>query len=109
MFVGRETELEILNEAYLSPNSEFCVVYGRRRIGKSTLLERFVRDKPAFFYLAGRESKRLQLRRFVGELGEALDDPLAGKVRASTWDEALTALLHASGKPGTAADACGRA
>ena len=92
MFVGRERELEVLAEAYASASSELCVIYGRRRIGKSTLLEQFAQDRPAFFYLAGRESKRIQLRRFVRELGDAVGDPLTGKVLASTWDEALTLL-----------------
>jgi AAA+ ATPase superfamily predicted ATPase len=90
MFIGRKTELHVLQEAWESPGAEFCVLYGRRRIGKSTLLEEFVRDKPAFFYLAGREAKSQQLRRFVRELGEAIGDPLTGRVRVSTWDEALT-------------------
>ena len=39
----------MLQESLESPTSEFCVLYGRRRIGKSTLLEEFVKDKPAFF------------------------------------------------------------
>ena len=92
MFIGRARELRVLQDGYESPRSEFCVVYGRRRIGKSTLLERFVEDKPAFFYLAGRESKRLQLKRFVKELGDCIGDPLTGRVRVSSWDEALTLL-----------------
>ena len=92
MFVAREHELGILEDGYTSDRSEFCILYGRRRIGKSTLLERFVEGKPAFFYLAGKEAKRLQLKRFVRELGEAVGDPLTGKVAVATWDEALTLL-----------------
>jgi len=60
MFVGREKELNTLNEGYISPISELCILYGRRRIGKSTLLEKFVSNKKAFFYLAGKESKQQQ-------------------------------------------------
>lgn len=97
MFIGRENELNILNEAYASPNSEFCVIYGRRRIGKSTLLQHFVTDKSSFFYLAGRESKHLQLKRFVRELGETVGDPLTSKVSISNWDEALTLLDRSIG------------
>ncbi len=92
MFIGRKEELEALEEGYRSPASGFCVLYGRRRIGKTTLLEEFVKDKPFFFYLAGRESKRLQLRRFVRELGNSVADPLTGKVAVSGWDEALELL-----------------
>ena len=86
MFIGRHRELRDLQEGQESPGSELCVLYGRRRIGKSTLLEEFVRDKPAFFYLAGREPKSRQLARFVRELGDAIDDPLTGRVRVSSWD-----------------------
>ncbi|MBU2513279.1 AAA family ATPase [bacterium] len=92
MFVGRQTELDLLEEHYKSKTSEFCILYGRRRIGKSTLLEKFTENKPAFFFLAGRETKRQQLKRFVRELGEAVSDPLTGKTIVSEWDEALMLL-----------------
>jgi len=90
MFIGREGELQVLREGLESPASELCVLYGRRRIGKTTLLEEFVKDQPAFFYVAGRESKSQQLKRFVRELGDAVGDPLTGRVRVSTWEEAFT-------------------
>ncbi len=90
MFIGRKDELKLLNDHYRSGASEFCILYGRRRIGKSTLLEEFTKDKSTFFYLAGKESKRLQLKRFVRELGDTVSDPLTGKVGVSNWDEALT-------------------
>ena len=92
MFVGREAELAVMDEGFVSPRSELCVVYGRRRVGKSTLLEHFVAGKPSFFFLAGRESKRLQLRRFVRELGDACGDPLTSRVAVGEWEEALTLL-----------------
>ena len=92
MFIGRKRELQVLNDHFNSDTSEFCVLYGRRRIGKSRLLEEFVRDKRSFSYLAGRETKRLQLKRFVGELGDAVSDPITKKVGVLEWDEALTVL-----------------
>lgn len=47
MFVGRQEELDVLEEAYTSSKSELVVIYGRRRIGKSSLVERFAEGKPA--------------------------------------------------------------
>ena len=85
--------------------SELCVVYGRRRIGKSTLLEEFVRLRPAFFFLGGREAKSQQLARFVCELGAALGDPLTGRVQVSSWDDALT-LVDRSIEPFCARHGC---
>jgi AAA+ ATPase superfamily predicted ATPase len=60
MFIGRKTELELLESDYASRKSEFCVVYGRRRIGKSTLLEKFCHNKTAFFFTGGKERKHQQ-------------------------------------------------
>lgn len=51
-FIGRETELQMLQRRYDSGKFECVVVYGRRRIGKTALINRFVQDKPAIFYTA---------------------------------------------------------
>jgi len=107
MFIGREAELRDLTACLKSSRSELCVVYGRRRIGKSTLLEEFVRDKAAFFYLGGREAKAQQLARFVRELGAALGDPLTGRVQVTSWDDALT-LVDRSIDPFCARHGCGK-
>ena len=85
MFIGRKQELNILEKHYHSKISEFCILYGRRRIGKSRLLEEFTKNKHAFFYLAGKENKRLQLKRFVRELGQQVFDPIIGNW-CQTWN-----------------------
>ena len=38
MFLGRRKELSVLEDAYLSDQSAFIPVYGRRRVGKSELI-----------------------------------------------------------------------
>lgn len=52
MFVGRERELATLNRLYASDKFEFAVLYGRRRVGKTTLLREFIRDKSAIYFMA---------------------------------------------------------
>lgn len=52
MFVGREKELEKLNMLYQSDHFEFAVFYGRRRVGKTTLIKEFIKDKDAYYYMA---------------------------------------------------------
>ncbi len=46
--IGRETEIEKLQDYYASDKSEFIAVYGRRRVGKTFLIRNFFKDKFAF-------------------------------------------------------------
>ena len=50
MFIGRKTELKQLNEQYNSNKFEFAVIYGRRRIGKTSLIQEFIKNKEALFF-----------------------------------------------------------
>ena len=52
MFVGRKRELEKLNEMYTGNQFEFAVIYGRRRVGKTTLINKFCEDKKSIYYMA---------------------------------------------------------
>lgn len=52
MFVGRERELDKLNRMYHSNQFEFAVLYGRRRVGKTTLIREFMKDKEGFYYMS---------------------------------------------------------
>ena len=45
-FIGRSDELQMLEHLYDSQRSPACAIYGRRRIGKTTLIERFCEGKP---------------------------------------------------------------
>ena len=49
MFVGRKKELNELNFRFNNSKKEFGVIYGRRRIGKSTLINEFLKDKSNIF------------------------------------------------------------
>lgn len=51
-FIGRKEELQKLNSLYQTNGFQMAVVYGRRRIGKSTLLAEFINDKKAIYYMA---------------------------------------------------------
>ena len=45
VFIGREKELAMLNQAYLKGGNCIVVLYGREQIGKTTLVKKFVQDK----------------------------------------------------------------
>ena len=50
MFVGRTRELDNLNKRYESGKFEVAIIYGRRRVGKTTLINEFIKDKETVFY-----------------------------------------------------------
>jgi AAA+ ATPase superfamily predicted ATPase len=52
VFVGREKELDNLNKLYTGDTFELAVFYGRRRVGKTSLITEFIKDKPAVFFTA---------------------------------------------------------
>lgn len=64
-FIGRTSELATLN-AELERGSGFVVIYGRRRVGKTTLIKEFIKDKRAFYFLATTESEAQSMKRFAG-------------------------------------------
>ena len=59
MFIGRERELKALNNLYQSDKFEFVVLYGRRRVGKTALINAFI-DKKKNIYFMGVESNAKQ-------------------------------------------------
>lgn len=52
MFIGRQKELEALGREFAKDEFSFIPIYGRRRVGKTQLIEEFIRDKAAIFYTA---------------------------------------------------------
>lgn len=55
-FVGRKTELNDLESAYKRDSFQFAVVYGRRRVGKTSLLQAFADNKPNVCFFTARET-----------------------------------------------------
>ncbi len=59
MFIGRTREQEVLNNLYKSERFEFAVICGRRRVGKTALINQFIVGKKAI-YFTGVESNEKQ-------------------------------------------------
>ncbi len=59
MFVGRKKELAQLERCYKEEGQKLVAVYGRRRIGKTVLLEEFMKDKTGISFTAFRGNKEL--------------------------------------------------
>ena len=72
MFVNRIKELKTLNREYKRTNSSFTVIYGRRRVGKTTLIKEFIKDKERIYYYATEINISMQLKSFSRDVLEAL-------------------------------------
>jgi len=77
MFVGRKGELELLDKKINSNKFEFGIVYGRRRIGKTRLLQEIVKQHNAIYYVAN-------------EMGIDYNIAQLGKMIASYFDEPVS-------------------
>lgn len=64
MFVGRERELQKLEAMYESDQFEFCRFLRRRRVGKTTLINEFCKNKKTIFFVASEAASQENLELF---------------------------------------------
>lgn len=62
-FIGREQELDALEQLYRKEGNAFVVVYGRRRVGKTAILQQFCKGKEnTFMYTCLRTTPEQNLK-----------------------------------------------
>ena len=83
-FIGRKQEMEALEKEY-QKDSGFVVIYGRRRIGKTTLIKEFIKDKCAFYFLATEEVESQSMKRMAGVIARVEKNPILERVTFSDW------------------------
>lgn len=85
-FVNRDKELAGLQREYQRKGSSFAVIYGRRRVGKTTLIKEFIKNKPALYLLADTQTEHLQLQRFKEIIAEQWNDDTLKGLEIKDWD-----------------------
>ncbi|MCI0534856.1 MAG: ATP-binding protein, partial [Verrucomicrobiales bacterium] len=88
-FVGRKKELAALEQAWNAAGGAFIPVYGRRRVGKSELLVKFMSGKPGLYVTGKVAPAELQRREFLRAAATALHEPLLADHPAPDWPAAL--------------------
>ena len=83
-FIGRKNELHTLNTEY-NRNSSFVVIYGRRRVGKTTLIKEFLKNKTAFYYLATEELESQSMKRLANVIARTTKNTLLQKTEFTDW------------------------
>jgi AAA+ ATPase superfamily predicted ATPase len=89
MFYGREKELKKLNEMYRSDKFEFAVVYGRRRVGKTTLLTEFSKGKKAIYFIAREANGGINLQNFSTDVFRVTNENKWENTYFSDWEKAF--------------------
>ena len=84
-FIGRKRELHVLEAEYAKPSS-FVVIYGRRRVGKTTLIKEFIKDKQALYFLATQESESQSMKGFTASLATFTGQDFLETANFSNWE-----------------------
>jgi uncharacterized protein len=97
-FVNRKSELEQLESWWAGDGAAIGIVWGRRRVGKTALIEHFADGLPAIFHTGGGRPAAAEL----AALSRAAAPLLADGIRNldarpfADWDDALEVLAHAA-------------
>ncbi|MCL2814997.1 MAG: ATP-binding protein [Oscillospiraceae bacterium] len=94
MFIGREQELKFFEDKYNAPGGQLVVLYGRRRIGKTEILQKFCESKPHVFYSCRELSDEKQLAAFSARILKA-GSPAAKYLKVfEDWESAFKSVLE---------------
>jgi len=96
MFVGRSAELKKLSEMYKSEKFECVIIYGRRRVGKTTIIKEFIKDKRAIYYVAREVDGLINLRGFSNEVYSVTAKELVKNSYFSDWEKAFDYIYQIS-------------
>ena len=89
--IGREIEIAELQRGMNSDRSEFIIVYGRRRVGKTYLVDNFFNYEYDFSFVGGHKlSKQKQLRNFAKAMKKYAK--MQSQPKYSSWDDAFDSL-----------------
>jgi hypothetical protein len=93
-FIGREFERNKIDKIKSAKNSAILIVYGRRRIGKTELVEQSFRERNLLkFEGKEKQSESSQMKHVLNELSKYAQEPLLQKIKASHWQEVFE-IIH---------------
>jgi AAA+ ATPase superfamily predicted ATPase len=95
MFIGRKQELESLQEMFKTDKFECAIIYGRRRVGKTTLIKEFVKGTKTIFYTATQSGEQSNLERFSRSINLVLSEQIAGGIYRTFEDAFLSIASYA--------------
>lgn len=85
-FINRQEELGFLEKEYKRDGSSLVILYGRRRVGKTALTNKFMENKKAIYFLATEENETQNRIAFKNVVAEQTDNELLMNVNVDSWD-----------------------
>lgn len=98
-FIGREPEIQQLNEISLQPEAKILVVYGRRRVGKTELLEQTLSHRKLLKF-EGRENRTQheQMQFVMQQLASYAEEPSLARIALDDWVDVLKEIAFRTKK-----------
>lgn len=92
--IGREAELEQIERLCNSNHFEFLVMYGRRRVGKTTILQEFAHHHKVIFYSAQEKNDVLNLQDFSKVVQQHFEEKFFSPFQS--WQDAFSYITSKS-------------
>ena len=98
MFIGRKAELQQLNELYQTNKFQCVIIWGRRRVGKTTLINEFIKDKPTIYFTATESTAKDNLESLSQSIAFLQNQSLNNIPLYQSFEQALQAVYQLSQK-----------
>jgi len=98
IFIDRTDELDFLEKKFKSASAELLILYGRRRIGKTELINKFLENRGGIYFLGRLESRADTLKRLNYVLMDFFKDVSLSRSPIRDLDEFFEYLAGKSGK-----------
>ncbi len=92
-FIDRKKELAILEEEYNKSSSSFFILYGRRRVGKSELILKFIENKPSVYFVCSTEGDKVNIKELQKKFAELLNDENFAMIGFDNWYSLFSAVV----------------
>lgn len=98
MFIGRQQELAELERLYNTEQFQCVIIYGRRRVGKTALINEFVKGKEAVYFTGQETNSKENLEAFSHSIFSLSQDFSKTSPAFSSYKDALGAVFEIAGK-----------
>lgn len=94
MFYCREAELRTMNNRYKKDRFECIVIYGRRRVGKTALINEFCKGKPTVYFSALNASSQENLEALSKAIYTCQNPDSTSNPTYRSYEDALEAITE---------------